>query len=93
MKLQLSRSLVTVLLFLACVALVLLTQETKASDPNKCNTDWDFCNSGTEAENEYYWRLGWCAAAIERGAVSASPSACMGQEEGTVTWPAFFTEP
>jgi len=87
MKLQLSRSLVTLLLFLACVTLVLLTQETKASDPNKCNTDWDFCNSGTEAENAYYWRLGWCAAAIERGAVSASPSACMGQEEGTVTFP------
>jgi len=87
MKLQLSRSFVTVILFLACVALVLLTQETKASDPNKCNTDWDFCNSGTEAENAYYWRLGWCAAAIERGAVSTSPSACMGQEEGTVTFP------
>ncbi len=87
MKLQRSRSMVSVLLFLACVALVLLTQETKASDPNKCNTDWDFCNSGTEAENAYYWRLGWCAAAIERGAVSSSPSACMGQEEGTVTFP------
>jgi len=87
MKLQRSRSLVSVLLFLACVALVLLIQETEANEPNKCNTDWDFCNSGTEAENAYYWRLGWCAAAIERGAVSASPSACMGQEEGTVSFP------
>ncbi len=54
---------------------------------NKCYTDWDFCNSGSEAENAYYWMLGWCAAAIERGAVAASPSACMGQEEGTVTFP------
>jgi len=87
MKLQRSLSLVSVLLFLACVALVLLAQAQDGNEPNKCNTDWDFCNSGTEAENEYYWRLGWCAAAIERGAVSASPSACMGQEEGTVSFP------
>jgi len=87
MKLQRSRSLVSVLLFLACVALVLLAQAQGGNEPNKCHTDWDFCNSGTEAENEYYWRLGWCAAAIERGAVSASPSACMGQEEGTVSFP------
>jgi len=88
MKLQRSRSLVSVLLFLACVVLVLLAQAQGGdNDPNKCHTDWDFCNSGTEAENEYYWRLGWCAAAIERGEVSASPSACMGQEEGTVSFP------
>jgi len=84
---KLSRLFVTLLLFLACVALVLLAQAQGGNEPNKCNTDWDFCNSGTEAENAYYWRLGWCAAAIERGAVSASPSACMGQEEGTVSFP------
>jgi len=87
MKLKLSRLFVTLLLLLACVALVLLAQAQGGNEPNKCRTDWDFCNSGTEAENEYYWRLGWCAAAIERGAVSASPSACMGQEEGTVSFP------
>jgi len=84
---KLSRLFVTLLLFLACVALVLLAQAQGGNEPNKCHTDWDFCNSGTEAENAYYWRLGWCAAAIERGAVSASPSACMGQEEGTVSFP------
>ncbi len=87
MKLRLSRSLFTVILFLACAALVSLIQAQSEEAPNKCSTDWDFCNSGTEEENAYYWRLGWCAAAIERGAVEASPSACMNQPEGTVTFP------
>jgi len=79
---KLPRLFITVILFAACTALL-----AQAQDANKCYTDWDFCNSGSEAENEYYWRLGWCASAIESGAVSASPSACMGQEEGTVTFP------
>ncbi len=87
MKLQLSRSMVTVLLFLACAALVSLIQAQSEEAPNKCDTDWDFCNSGTEEENAYYWRLGWCAAAIEMGLVDVSPSACMNQPEGTVTFP------
>ena len=86
MRLQLSRSMVTVLLFLACVALVSLIQ-AQEDVPNKCNTDWDFCNSGTEEENAYHWHLGWCAAAIEAGFVTVSPSACMNQPEGTVTFP------
>jgi len=57
------------------------------SEPNKCYSEWDFCNAGTEAENAYHWRLGWCVAAVERGAVSVSVSACMGREEGTVSYP------
>jgi len=57
------------------------------SDPNKCHTEWDFCNAGSEAENAYHWRLGWCVAAVERGAVSVSVSACMGREEGSVSYP------
>jgi len=81
---KLPRLFITVILFAACAALL---AQAQSEEPNKCYTDWDFCNSGSEAENEYYWRLGWCASAIERGAVSASPSACMGQEEGTVTFP------
>jgi len=84
---QLSRLFVTVILFLACVVLVLLAQAQGEAEPNKCHTDWDFCNSGSEAENAYHWQLGWCVAAVERGAVSASVSACMGQEEGTVSYP------
>jgi len=81
---KLPRLFITVILFAACTALL---AQAQSQDANKCYTEWDFCNSGSEAENEYYWRLGWCASAIERGAVSASPSACMGQEEGTVTFP------
>ncbi len=54
---------------------------------NKCYTEWDFCNSGSEAENAYYWMLGWCVAALERGVVSASLSVCMGGEEETVSVP------
>jgi len=57
------------------------------SDPNKCYSEWDFCNAGTEAENAYHWQLGWCVAAVESGAVSVSVSACMGREEGTVSYP------
>ncbi len=87
MRLKPSRLFVTVLLFLACAALVSLIQAQSEEAPNKCSTDWDFCNSGTEEENAYYWQLGWCAAAIESGAVEASPSACMSQPEGTVTFP------
>ncbi len=87
---KLSRWFVTVILCLACVALVLLVQaqsEGGADSTNKCHTEWDFCNSGTEAENAYHWRLGWCVAAVESGAASVSVSACMGQEEGTVSYP------
>ncbi len=86
MKLRLSRSMVTVLLFSACVALISLIQ-AQDDVPNKCETDWDFCNSGTEEENAYYWQLGWCASMIEIGFVEVSPSACMNQPEGTVTFP------
>jgi len=86
-----SRWFVTMILFAACVVLALLAQaqsgEGGDSDPNKCHTEWDFCNSGTAAENAYHWRLGWCVAAVERGAVSVSVSACMGQEEGSVSYP------
>jgi len=74
------------LYFLISVVLftVILTQ---AQDPNKCYTEWDFCNSGTEAENAYFWKLGWYASAAERGEVSTSASTFMGQDEGTVTIP------
>ncbi len=57
------------------------------SEPNKCYSEWDFCSAGSEAENAYHWQLGWCVAAAERGAISVSVSACMGQEEGTVSYP------
>jgi len=49
-----------------------------ASD-NKCYTEWDFCSAGSEAENAYFWKLGWCAAAEERGAMSLGQ--CMTGEE------------
>jgi len=90
---QLSRLFVSVILFAACVVLVLLAQaqsgggQTLDPAPNKCHTEWDFCNAGSEAENAYHWRLGWCVAAVESGAASVSVSACMGQEEGTVSYP------
>ncbi len=91
---QLSRLFVSVVLFAACVVLVLLAQaqsggggQTLDPAPNKCHTEWDFCNAGSEAENAYHWRLGWCVAAVESGAASVSVSACMGQEEGTVSYP------
>ncbi len=48
------------------------------ADPNKCYTEWDFCNAGSEAENAYFWRLGWYAAASERGEVSVSLQEFMG---------------
>jgi len=91
---QVSRLFVSVILFAACVVLVLLAQaqsggggQTLDPAPNKCHTEWDFCNAGSEAENAYHWRLGWCVAAVESGAASVSVSACMGQEEGTVSYP------
>ncbi len=89
---QLSRLFVSVILFAACVVLVLLAQAQSGGggadlDLNKCHTEWDFCNAGSEAENAYHWRLGWCVAAVESGAASVSVSACMGQEEGTVSYP------
>ncbi len=92
MKLQkVSRLFVSVVLFAACVVLVLLAQAQSGggadSEPNKCYSDWDFCNSGSEAENAYHWQLGWCVAAVESGAVSVSVSACMGREEGSVSYP------
>ncbi len=95
MKLQkVSRWFVSVVLFAACVVLVLLAQaqsggggQTLDPAPNKCHTEWDFCNAGSDAENAYHWRLGWCVAAVESGAASVSVSACMGQEEGTISYP------
>ncbi len=48
------------------------------AQPNKCYTEWDFCNAGSEAENAYFWRLGWYSAASERGEVSVSLQEFMG---------------
>ncbi len=48
-----------------------------AANDNKCYTEWDFCSAGSEAENAYFWRLGWCAAAVERGALSGELGHCM----------------
>ena len=91
---QVSRLFVSVILFAACVVLVLLAQAQSGTvDPNKCYTEWDFCNAGDEHQNAYHWRLGWCVAAVERGAVSVSVSACMGQEEGTVSFPRSLSVP
>ncbi len=88
---KVSRLFVTIILFAACVVLALLAQAQSGggadSEPNKCYSEWDFCNSGSEAENAYHWRLGWCVAAVERGAIEVSVSACMGREEGTVSYP------
>ncbi len=52
----------------------------EGAQPNKCYTEWDFCNSGTEAENAYFWRLGWYSAAEEQGEVSVSLGEFMGGE-------------
>jgi len=49
----------------------------EGAQPNKCYTEWDFCNSGSEAENAYHWQLGWCAAAVERGAMLGELGHCM----------------
>ncbi len=88
---QLSRLFVSVVLFAACVVLALLAQAQSGggadSEPNKCYSEWDFCSAGTEAENAYHWQLGWCVAAVERGAIEVSVSACMGREEGSVSYP------
>jgi len=46
------------------------SSSSAAADDNKCYTEWDFCSAGSEAENAYFWRLGWCAAAVERGVLS-----------------------
>jgi len=93
---KLSRWFVGVILFAACVALILLMQAQLGggeAEPNKCHTDWDFCNDGSAAENAYHWRLGWCVAAVERGAVPVSVSTCMGEEGDSVSSPRSSSPP
>ncbi len=55
------------------------SSSSAVADDNKCYTEWDFCNAGSEAENAYFWKLGWCAVAVERGAMSLGQ--CMTGEE------------
>jgi hypothetical protein len=40
---------------------------------NKCETEWTWCNGGTDDENAYWWHMGWLAQAYEDGVITESP--------------------
>ena len=44
-----------------------------AGGDNLCHTVWTFCNSGTPAQNDYFWRLGFFASAVQKGEFAGDP--------------------
>ena len=41
---------------------------------NLCYTVWTFCNTGTDWQRAYYWRLGWFTAEVQKGRLSGDPA-------------------
>ena len=49
----------------------------RSNEPNKCY-EWLNCDHPDPFISAYNWRLGWCAAAIERGAIGGTAQQCAG---------------